>query len=140
LEFLRTQGQLNLVILVDNSSAPDSLPNLQMAGESAMQALVLTNLQPQEALNKEQLTAIFSSPELPIMDVFVEPNDEHQRAARKDHRAIAMRNKLNHYHQFSFPPLRHADIDNARSFWLERVRGFMDQNAAGKEIQKNDEE
>lgn len=140
LEFLRAQGQLNLVILVDNSSVHDSLPNLQMAGESAMQALVLTNLQPQEALNKEQLTAIFSSPDLPIMDVFVEPNDEQQRAARKNHRAIAMRNKLNHYHQFSFPPLRQADIDNARSFWLERVRGFMDQNAAGKEIQKNDEE
>lgn len=135
LAFLREQGQLNLILLIDNSSVFETLQHLQ-ASNNQVQALVLINLQPQEQLTRDQLAAVFSAADLPVMDVFLNPDNPQQVAERKLHRAQALRNKLEIYQQFVLPKLQTPTVEDARSFWLERVRGFMEQQALGKEVKK----
>lgn len=137
--FLREQGQLNTVLLVDNSSILDALTGLQSENE-AIQALLLANLQPQEPLTTAQLEGVFSSTALPVLDIFITPNTPQQQPIRQQHRAAAQRNKLEQYHQLSLPPPGSADINNARNFWLERIRGFIEQHARGKEIKRSEDQ
>lgn len=78
---LNKLGQFNLVVMVDNSSAPDALAGLLKkinastttsdTVDGPLQALILMNLQYQEPLTKEQLGAIFAVTDLPVMDVFL---------------------------------------------------------------------
>lgn len=137
--FLREQGQQNIVVLVDNSSVVDSMTGLQTAAGDALQALVLVNLQIQEPLTKPQLEQLFSNPGLPVLDLFTQPDSDQQASLRQNHRAAALRNKIEHYYQLRLLPLHPQDSDNPRSFWLERTRGFMERHALGKETSKDKE-
>ncbi len=115
-------GQPNLVVVVDNSSAPDSLAELY---KKNIQALVLVNLQEQEPLTQEQLAAIFSVTKLPVMDVFFSPDDQFQIEVRRLHHAEAMRKNLKDYHQLILPPEHIVTVNDSQSFWLDKVRGFI---------------
>lgn len=128
----------NLVVVVDNSSAPDALTaiakKLSQGGSSGMKALILINLQTQEALTKEQLDGIFAAPDLPIMDVFFDVDDKFQQDQRRLHRGQALRKKLVHYQQTILPPEHLINIDEKQGFWMERARGFAEKNANDKII------
>lgn len=125
--FIAQQDSNNIAVLVDNSSINDSLQALANQGYlPRLRSLILINIQPQEALNADQLTALFSNQELPVLDVFPGLDNDQQQLVRKRHRGHAMRNQLNDYQQFVVPPMQAIDIDNARSFWLERIRGFLE--------------
>lgn len=145
LAHLNKNGQLNVVVLVDNSSAPDSLAGIwakmnQGTGKSNMegqaQALILVNLQSQEPLTQTQLGAIFAAPNLPIMDVFFDRDNQYQANIRRLHRAEAMRKNVKYYQQVILPPEHFMTIDDKQSFWLEKVRGFMEKKAEGVELTK----
>lgn len=140
---INKNGKFNIVVLVDNSSAPFGLADLYKkinkggAGgkiDGPIQALVLVNLQDKEPLTKEQLIAIFSVPELPVMDVFFNPDDKVQVEFRRQHRAEAMRQNLKNYQQLILPPEHLATVDDKQTFWLEKVRGFMEKKAEGNEL------
>jgi len=147
--FLEEKGQLNRVILVDNSSAYQVLQKLiPQAQENKrdkdtldgpLQALVITNLQQQEPINKSELEAIFSSEKLPVQDIFFAPDNAEQTESRELHRAVAMRKKVDSYQQILLDnPSKFVEQDH-QSFLLGRVRGFMQQKAAGSESKKQEE-
>lgn len=125
--FLAQNEANNIALLVDNSGINDSLKALVTQAQlPSIRAVILTNIQPQEALTPAQLTAAFSTPQLPVLDVFVGPNNQPQQSWRQRHRAQAMRSQLDVYQQFVMPSMQAIDINNAQSFWLERVRGFLE--------------
>jgi hypothetical protein len=130
---LNQNGQFNIVVIVDNSSAPDALAELY---KSAPQALVLVNVEAQEPLTETQLTAIFSQATLPMVDVFFAVDDKRQRELRRTHQAAAMRNNVKDYQQLTLPPEHAAATFNPQNFWLEKIRGFMEKKAKGTEIKK----
>lgn len=144
--FLRDKDQQNAVVLVDNSSAgtvlQSLLPQLREHAEDPgkfegpMQALVITNLQSQEPLNTEELSAIFANRKLPVFDVFFAPDTLEQKRAQDLHRAVAMRQKLDIYHQASLDSQPKIVETDPRSFLAARVRGFMQRHAKGIEAQK----
>ncbi|MES2822840.1 MAG: DUF3530 family protein [Pseudomonadota bacterium] len=115
-------GQPNLVVLVDNSTAPDNLLELS---KNNIQAVILVNLQNHEPLTHVQLAAIFSNTDLPVLDVFFGADDKYQIAVRRLHQAEAMRKNLKSYQQLLLPPENIAAVNNKQSFWLEKVRGFI---------------
>ena len=138
--FLREQGQENILVLVDNSSVVDSMAALQPSASNTPQALILVNLQTQEPLTREQLEGLFANPALPVLDLFTQANDDQQAALRQRHRAAALRNKMENYYPLQLLPLQPQDLDNPRSFWLERTRGFMERHAQGKETKSDDKQ
>jgi hypothetical protein len=126
INLLNKIGQPNLVALVDNSSAPDSLLELS---KNTIQALILVNLQTQEPLTQMQLAAIFSKVDLPVLDVFFRPDDKYQIEVRRLHQAAAMRKNLRSYQQLILPPEQFAAVNNKQGFWLEKVRGFINKTS-----------
>jgi len=96
---------------------------------------VITNLQPQEPLTTAELEASFSQSQLPVMDIFFGPDNSVQQAQRDKHRAVAMRNKLQHYQQTLLEAQPKVVEDDSNSFLLARIRGFMEKKARGTEIQ-----
>ena len=143
--FLKEKGQLNAVVLTDNSSAYQVLQNLlpqikenerdASVVDGPLQALVITNLQQQEPIAQAELEVIFGTAQLPVMDIFFTPDNPEQTEARDLHRAVAMRKKLADYQQLlsdSQPKLVEKDH---RNYLLGRVRGFMRQKASGTELE-----
>lgn len=146
--FLEEKGQLNRVILVDNSSAYQVLQKLisqiqenkrnEDTLDGPLQALVITNLQQQEPLNKLELETIFGAEKLPVQDIFFAPDNAEQSESRDLHRAIAMRKKVDSYQQILLDnPPKLVEQDH-QSFLLGRVRGFMQQKADGSEAKSPD--
>jgi hypothetical protein len=137
-------GQFNLVVLVDNSSAPDVLATLYKKINKAnttsdtvdgpLQALILVNLQNQEPLSKEQLAAIFSVADLPVMDVFFNPDNTEQTELRRFHNAEAMRQNVKDYQQLILPNQPTVSVDETQNFWLGKVHGFVARTAEGSEL------
>lgn len=148
-EFLKNKGQFNAVLLVDNSSANPVLTQLlsqikentrdPATIDGPIQALVITNLQSQEPLTTSELAAIFSNKQLPVLDVFFNPDDLEQIKARDLHKAIAMRLKLNSYLQASLDNQPKIVETDPRSFLAARVRGFMQRHASGTEVKGSGE-
>ena len=141
---LNNAGQAKFVMLVDNSSAPDAVASLYSkdAGATAdtgpLQALILVNLQSQEPMSKEQLAAIFSAGNLPVLDVFFTADSSELTELRRTHRAQAMRQKLKYYQQLILPPEQQVTIDDTQSFWLGKVRGFMEHKMPSDEAKQAD--
>lgn len=143
-EFLHANGQFNAVVLFDNSSLfpgmQQLLPQIKENKndpntiDGPIQALVIANLQPQEALNKQQLNITLNQKQLPVMDIFFAPDVEQQKTQRELHRAAAMRNKLANYQQFITELQPKSIEDDHSSFLVGRVRGFMKAVATGSEI------
>jgi hypothetical protein len=140
---LNKDGQFNLVVLVDNSSAPDALVGLlQKVNKNGgtpdtidgpLQALILVNVQEQEPLTKAQLSSIFSVPALPVLDVFFGPENPSMIEARRLHKAEAMRQNVKEYQQVLVSPEQQPTIDEKRGYWLAKMQGFMEQAARGSE-------
>ncbi|GGY74141.1 hypothetical protein GCM10011613_19360 [Cellvibrio zantedeschiae] len=138
-------GQFNLVVLVDNSSAPDALATLYKkinkssttndTVDGPLQALILVNLQNQEPLTKEQLADIFSVGDLPVMDVFFNPDNTAQAELRRIHHAEAMRKNLKDYQQLILPSQPPVSVDDKQNFWLAKIHGFVARKAEGNELQ-----
>lgn len=142
-QYLTKNNQLNLVLLTDNSSAYHSLIKLEPFHKeiptgsetttSRLRAVILTNLQPLEPLDQEELEGIFNSRGLPFMDLFFAPDDDEQLRARDLHRAVAMRQKMEKYFQLRLDNQPNATEGDFQSFLLGRVRGFMQKHAKGTE-------
>lgn len=126
-------GKLDLAVLVDNSSAPDALAALYpqfnivsgSTAESPLKALILVNLQDQEPLTKAQLTAIFASSNLRVMDIFFNPDDKAQAEVRRFHKAEAMRQNIKDYQQVILPSQPSVAVEDTQSFWLGKTHGFL---------------
>lgn len=141
---LNKLGQFNLVVLVDNSSAPDALaalyPKINKATttsdtiDSPMQALILVNLQDQEPLSREQLIAIFSVSDMPVMDVFFNPDNKVQTEERRLHHAEAMRQNIKDYQQLVLPAQPLVSVEDTQNFWLGKIHGFVAAKAEGNEL------
>jgi len=147
--FLKEKGQLNVVVLADNSSTYQVLQNLTpkikenssdtTTVDGPLQALVITNLQQQEPITKAELETLFSTEQLPVLDLFFAPSNHEQTESRELHRAVAMRKKIADYHQLLIDnPPKLVEQDH-QSYLLGRVRGFMKQKASGTELKgRND--
>lgn len=137
-------GQFNLVVMVDNSSAPDALASLYKKINKAttngdtidgpIQALILVNLQDQEPLSREQLIGIFAVGDLPVMDVFFNPNNTAQIELRRLHQAEALRQNVKDYQQFILPLQPPVTLDETQNFWLGKIHGFLATKAEGNEV------
>lgn len=124
LAWIRQQDITPIVVVVDNSSVIDSLSRMQ---SPAPAALILINLQAQEELTTAELEGLFTANSPPILDVFLAPHQGQMTATRKRHRAVALRNKVPVYQQFHLPPPLVVTRDDEKTFWVERLRGFMEQ-------------
>lgn len=150
--FLKEKGQLNTVVLTDNSSvfqimqtlAPQIKDNSRdtTVVDGPLQALIITNLQQQEPITKQELETVFGAKQLPILDIFFAPVDAGQVQARELHRAVAMRKKVADYQQLLIDDQPKSVEQDHQSFVLGRVRGFMQQKASGTELkeQSNNEQ
>ncbi|WP_331344397.1 DUF3530 family protein [Cellvibrio sp. UBA7661] len=143
-EFLKSRGQFNTVVLVDNSSAEfvlkDLLPQIRdnpadpSTVDGPLQALVITNLQQQEHIKKAELEEIFSKTQLPVLDIFFSPDNQEQGIARDLHQATALRKKVIDYQQLLLDTQPKLVEQDRQSFLLGRIRGFMKQKATGSEV------
>lgn len=144
MSFLNEKGNFNTVILVDNSSAYHVLqkiiPQVQKNKRDSttldgpFQALVIVNFQQQEPIAKSELETIFNLEQLPVLDIFFAPNNTEQAKSRDLHRAVAMREKVANYQQFFISNQSKLVERDHQSFLLGKVRGFMQQQAAGIEV------
>lgn len=142
--FLKEKGQLNTIVLTDNSAAFQIMQTLapQIKDNSRdptvvdgpLQALIITNLQQQEPLTKQELESIFDAKQLPVLDLFFAPIDAELMQARELHRAVAMRKKVADYYQRLIDDQPKLVEQDHQSFLLGRVRGFMQQKASGTEL------
>jgi hypothetical protein len=147
LEFVKGKGQLNAVILADNSSvylvSQTLTPHIQLNERDSttldgpLQALVITNLQNQEPIGKMELEEIFLPPQLPILDIFFSPDNAGQTESRDLHRAVAMRKKMDHYQQLLMEIQPKLTEQDDQSYLLGRVRGFMQRQAGGTEVKNS---
>lgn len=147
--FLKEKGQLNTVVLTDNSSALQIMQTLapQIKDNSRdttvvdgpLQALIITNLQQQEPITKQELETIFSAKQLPVLDLFFAPVDAGQMQARELHKAVAMRKKVADYQQLLIDDQPKSVEQDHQTFVLGRVRGFMQQKASGTELKAQSE-
>lgn len=147
--FLKEKGQLNTVVLTDNSSAFQIMQTLapQIKDNSSdktvvdgpLQALIITNLQQQEPITKQELETIFGAKQLPVLDLFFAPVDAGQMQARELHKAVAMRKKVADYQQLLIDDQPKSVEQDHQSFVLGRVRGFMQQKASGTELKAQSE-
>lgn len=147
--FLKEKGQLNTVVLTDNSSAFQIMQTLaaQIKDNSRdttvvdgpLQALIITNLQQQEPITKQELETIFGAKQLPVLDLFFAPANAGQMQARELHRAVAMRKKVADYQQLLIDDQPKLVEQDHQSFVLGRVRGFMQQKASGTELKAQSE-
>lgn len=136
------------MVLADNSSALLSLSALlakirtnkkdPTTIDGPLQALIIANLQNQEPLARSELEALFSSRQLPVMDLFFEPNTREQSEARNLHRAVAMRKKLADYQQLILSEQPQTNAADHQSFLIGRVRGFIQRKASGSKIENTD--
>lgn len=142
--FIKEKGQFNVVILADNSSAYQILQNLipqikenkrdAATVDGPLQALLITNLQQQEPITKQELEAVFSAEQLPVLDLFFAPDNAEQTESRELHRAIAMRKKVTDYQQLLIDNQPKLVEQDHQSYLLGRVRGFMKHKASGVEL------
>lgn len=149
LKFIKEKGQLNVVILADNSSVYLILqtlgPQIQLNKQDAttmdgpLQALVITNLQNQEPISKAELERVFVTPQLPVLDIFFSPDSLEQAASRDLHRAVAMRKKVANYQQLLMDTQTKLTEQDHQSYLLGRIRGFMQQHASGTEAKAADD-
>jgi hypothetical protein len=147
--FLKEKGQLNTVVLTDNSVAfqimqilaPKIKDNSRdtTVVDGPLQALIVTNLQQQEPMIKQELETIFAAKQLPLLDLFFAPIDAGQLQARELHRAVAMRKKVVDYQQLLIDDQPKLVEQDHQSFLLGRVRGFMQQKASGTELKAQSE-
>jgi hypothetical protein len=150
LGFLKEKGQLNTVILADNSSVYLVLQTLSSQiqvnnrdptiMDGPLQALVITNLQNQEPLNRAELEEVFAAPQLPVLDIFFSPDNPGQKESRDLHRAVAMRKKLDEYQQLLMDTQPKLVERDHQSYLLGRVRGFMQRQASGTETKASEED
>lgn len=146
INYLTKENKHNVVILTDNSSAHYVMasltskirenPNDRNTIDGPIQALVIANFQYQEPLTTPELDLIFSVEQLPVMDIFFTADYHRQLAARKRHRAVAMRQKLNDYRQLTLNNQPDATQEDYQSFFLGRVRGFIEKKAKGIELKQ----
>lgn len=148
--FLKEKGQLNRVILADNSSihlvmqtlAPQIQANNRDATtiDGPLQALVIVNLQNQEPLDKGQLEEIFAAPQLPVLDIFFLPDKPEQIESRDLHRAVAMRKKVTIYQPLIMGTQPKSTEKDHQSYLVGRIRGFMQQQASGTEVKTTEDD
>lgn len=147
--FLKEKGQLNVVVLADNSSVFQILRHLSpqirenkrdmTTLDGPLQALIIVNLQEQEPLTKAELETVFSTEQLPLLDLFFAPANFEQTESRELHRAIAMRKKIMDYYSLLIDNQPKRVEQDHQSYLLGRVRGFMKQKASGTELKGRDE-
>lgn len=141
---LQQKGKYNLVLLSDNRLlhpaaahlTPQIKPNPEdpKTVDGPIQAMILLNMQAQYPLTRDMLEAIFSSAELPVLDIFFNPPSVNQDSAQRLHKTTAARKKLLRYRQQTFPYPEENTLDENQQFWIAAVRGFMDKEAKGTEI------
>jgi hypothetical protein len=144
INYLHQQGKFNLVLLSDNRLLhpatqhllPQIKPNPKdpKTIDGPMQALIVLNIQAQHPLTQELLEASFSSPELPVLDVFFNPPFVTQEQDQRLHKTTAARKKLLKYRQHTFAYPEENTLNESQQFWLSTVRGFMDKEAKGTEL------
>lgn len=145
---LEREGQLNLVVMVDNLSAAAALahlkPSLEVAetNESAqdnrgqsplagpVRAVILANIHPHSPLSNQDLAQSFSVAELPLLDLFLGP--ETAREALR-HKGQSQRQKMLSYQALTLPYPYALDSNSHQSFWIKRLEGFMSRQAKGRE-------
>lgn len=126
LAWLTQEQHAPVFLLIDNSSVIDSWAYLRTLDENPVAAMILVNLQTQEQLTTAELETIFTAAAPPALDVFFQPGQGQVSAVRKNHRAVALRNKMPVYQQLQLPPQQPTTVDDKKSFWVERMRGFME--------------
>jgi hypothetical protein len=131
LAWLAQEDYASVMLLVDNSSVVDSLAYLQTVPDNPVTLLALANLQAQEELTTAELDGIFTGQNLPVMDIFFAPAQGQMTDQRKRHRASALRNDVV-YQQLHILPPQQTTLDDSMSFWVERLRGFMEQQTEAK--------
>jgi hypothetical protein len=132
LAWLAAEGHTSVILVIDNSSVVDTLAHLQGTTSSSIAALILMNLQTFEALTTAELEAVFTAGSPPVLDVFISPEQGKMTALRKRHRAVALRQKVTVYHQQHLQEQVPATLDDHQSFWVGRLRGFIEQQESSK--------
>jgi hypothetical protein len=142
--YLRQNGKFNAVLLSDNrlidAAALHLRPQIKpnpgdpKTVDGPIQAMIILNMQAQYPLTQDMLEGIFSTAELPVLDIFFQPAFVNQKNNQRLHKTTAARKKLLKYRQQIFPYPKENTLNENQQFWIAAVRGFMDREAQGTEI------
>lgn len=144
LEFLHDQGQFNISVLGSSSGAIraqdfiDKItpqidnPGLKKDFEKPIRALVIVNGRNRLPTMADTYKHWFKDPEIPVLDIFLETDSRNRREA-KNRKILARQKKVLNYKQVSLSGLNNEKTWGGNQL-SRRVRGFLDNNAAGVEI------
>lgn len=147
--FLHQQGQLNLVLLGEGTSALWALQHLDKAVpptpvessdkkskaviDRAIRAVVLLNPPSSPDMGLDPLTEWLRHPEVPTFDVFTDLVLDTLAAARQRQQA-AKQKGYETYGQRRLPPPNGANPDASETLLTKAIRGFLQKHAKGVEL------
>jgi hypothetical protein len=147
--YLHQQGQYNLVLLGEGSSAHWVLQHLDKAAppppvesadkksksviDRAFRAVILVNPRTPEGAGLDPLQAGLHHPEIPTFDVFADFHLD-TLAAAQNRRQTAKQKGYEHYIVRRLPPANGADPESAETLLTKAIRGFLRKYAQGVEL------
>lgn len=134
---LKQLGQLNVVIVTDNSLAATITAALAKKNDDLnnIRALVQLNLINNIASNEAALRRTFNNRDLPIIDVFIAGKELNLQTKMRLHKGVAASQKLNTYHQLKVIAADDKTIASQPNAAANRIRGMLEKIAAGTEIE-----
>lgn len=147
--YLHQQGQYNLVLLGEGSSAHWVLQHLDKAVppppvesadkkskgiiDRAFRAVILVNPRTPEAAELVPLDEVLRHPEIPTFDVFTDFHLD-TLAAAQNRRQAAKQQGYEHYVVRRLPPANGANPESVETALTKAVRGFLQKYAQGVEL------
>lgn len=147
--YLHEQGQYNVVLLAEGSSAYWALQHLDKAVpppavesadkkskgiiDRAFRAVVLMNASAPEGEEQKLLSDALNHPDIPIFDVFTDFYLETLDAA-EERRQVAKQKGYENYIVRRLPPANGATPESTETLLTKAIRGFLQKYAQGVEL------
>jgi hypothetical protein len=144
LSFMSNKKNFNLVVMMDNSIAPELMTHLGTSIgkknkngklDGIVQMVVMINTQNNHQLSYPQLKTLFQQQDLPFIDVFFLDHKAAPPNQAKHHKAIANNQQKKNYYQIFSPTVPAPVAADTYNHFVNRIRGILDRIAKGVELE-----
>lgn len=144
LSFMSNKKNFNLVVMMDNSIAPELMTHLDTSIgkknkngklDGIVQMVVVINTQNNHQLSHPQLKILFQQQDLPFIDVFFLDHKAAPPSQAKHHKAIANNQQKKNYYQIFSPTVPAPVAADTYNHFVNRIRGILDRIAKGVELE-----
>lgn len=113
-----------VVLVMETRLAEVILPLIDRE-QLPLRGLVLVNNPPYRPRTHQERDSFFQEHRLPLLEIFPAPATRDITAVQQLQQAAARRQQHPAYRQLLLPMPGLQELDNQRSYWVERVRGFL---------------